>query len=87
MQAANKLQELRQAVHDLQERGLLQGAKWAAEHAVALQQVCRACVQRQCAVPDRTARHSWPAMQRRRLCVGRLSRSTTCTHSPRRSSI
>jgi hypothetical protein len=39
MLAAQKLQELRQAVHDLQDRGLLHAAKWAAEHAVALQPV------------------------------------------------
>jgi hypothetical protein len=44
MQAAQKLLELRQAVHDLQERGLLQGAKWAAEHAVALQQARHLCM-------------------------------------------
>jgi hypothetical protein len=36
---SQKLQELRLAVRDLQERGLCNSAKWAAEHAVALQPV------------------------------------------------
>ena len=36
---SQKLQELRLAVRDLQERGLCNSAMWAAEHAVALQPV------------------------------------------------
>ncbi len=34
-----KLHELRRAVKDLQHRGLLHSARWAAEHAVALHEV------------------------------------------------
>ena len=52
-------------MHDLQERGLLQGAKWAAEHAVALQQVRRACTPFPRAAPD--AQHAVAGWRR---CAG-----------------
>ena len=85
---AEKRAELRQAVRDLQERGLFHSAKWAAEHAVAVRRVPRILRSIQLALsghatPDprpswrvqRRLRHSWPQ-----------SLWTTCTRSPRRSS-
>jgi hypothetical protein len=84
---AQRLLELRQAVRDLQEHGLLNSAKWAAEHAVAVQPVraATARLQRLAHALTRGVAGSWWAPRarspRRRRC-----RMTTCTRSPRRSS-
>lgn len=43
-----QLNELRRAVRDLQHRGLLHSARWAAEHVVALHEVRSLCTDMAC---------------------------------------